>query len=88
MSRWADDPMACIRSVNETLGSLGDPLRLPRYIEAAVDLEILLDRALRRRDTRVRTGIEGYLADGYTDMGSNASLTERGDREKMRVDKK
>ena len=88
LSRWADDPMACIRSVNETLGSLDDPLRLPRYIEAAVDLEILLDRALRRRDTRVRTGIEGYLADGYTDMGSNASLTERGDREKMRVDKK
>ena len=80
--------MACIRSVNETLGSLDDPLRLPRYISAAVDLEILLDRALRRRDTRVRTGIEGYLADGYTDMGSNASLTDRRDREKIRVDKK
>ncbi len=88
LSRWADDPLACIRSVNETLGSLDDPLRLTRYIEAAVDLEILLDRALRRTDTRVRTGIEGYLADGYTDMGSNASLTDRRDREKIRVDKK
>jgi hypothetical protein len=86
--RWAVEPIACIRALNETIARLRAPARFRRYLEAAVDLEALMDRETHRApQERVLSGIPGYLMDGYTDMGRNPSRTMRIHREKIRVDK-
>jgi hypothetical protein len=85
---WAVEPVACIGAVNRAIAALRDPARIGRYLEAAVDLEALMDRGtLGAPPGRVLSGIPDYIMDGYTDMGSNASPTVRRGREKIRVDK-
>jgi hypothetical protein len=88
-ARWAVEPVACIGAINRAIAGAGNPARLRRYLEAAVDLETLMDHAtLRAPQGRVLAGIPHYIMDGYTDMGHNASTTVRRGREKIRVDKK
>lgn len=87
--RWAVEPIACIRALNGAIARLHSPARLRRYLEAAVDLEALMDRETHRAPQgRVLSGIPGYIMDGYTDMGRNPSRTVRIHREKITVDKK
>jgi Transglutaminase-like superfamily len=85
---WATEPVACIGAVNRVIAALRGPARIGRYLEAAVDLETLMDRGtMRTPQGRVFLGIPGYIMDGYTDMGGNASPTARRGREKIRIDK-
>jgi transglutaminase-like putative cysteine protease len=82
------EPIACIGAVNRAIAGLQIPARITRYLEAAVDLETSMDRkALGVPQGRVFSGIPGYIMDGYTDMGRDASCTVRCSREKIRVDK-
>ena len=86
---WAVEPIACIRAMNAAIAELRTPARIRRYLEAAVELETLMDRgASRAPEGRVFSGIPRYIMDGYTDMGRNPSLTARRGREKIRVDKR
>lgn len=85
---WQTTPLEYIRAMNEVIGRLAEPSRLGRYVEAAVDVEILMDRETWvAGDGRVYRGIPMYLMNGYTDMGLLASPTERNGREKIKVDK-
>jgi hypothetical protein len=85
---WAVEPVACIRAMNAAIAELRTPARIRRYLEAAVELETLMDRgASRAAEGRVHSGIPRYIMDGYTDMGHNPSPTARRGREKIRVDK-
>lgn len=85
---WAVEPIACIRAMNAAIAVLRTPARIRRYLEAAVELETLMDRgALRAPGGRVFSGIPRYIMDGYTDMGHNPSPAARRGREKIRVDK-
>jgi hypothetical protein len=85
---WSEEPIDCIRLINCAVALLEEPGRFWRYLEAAVDLEIAMDRRVRELSPdRVQCGIPRYLMDGYTDMGLNPSNTERRNREKIRVDK-
>jgi hypothetical protein len=85
---WSVEPIACIRAVNRAISGLRTPARIRRYLEAAVELETLMDRGtLRAPEARVHSGIPTYLMDGYTDMGRNPSRTDRRGREKIKVDK-
>jgi transglutaminase-like putative cysteine protease len=85
---WSVAPIACIRAVNRAIAGLRTPARIRRYLEAAVELETLMDRrTLWAREGRVFSGIPAYIMDGYTDMGRNPSRTGRHGREKIRVDK-
>lgn len=61
---WKSMPLACIRSMNRGIGHLTDAARIHRYTEAAVDLEILMDRTLGPGSpTGEATPV--YLPDGY-----------------------
>ena len=72
---WSREPIACIRAVNRAIAELRAPARIGRYLEAAVELETLMDRStLRAPAARVLPGIPAYLMDGYTDMGRNPPL--------------
>jgi len=87
-SSWKIQPVGCIRAMNRAIGRIAESARKERYVRAAVDLEILMDRQSRTEPTgRVYQGIPEYLMNGYTDMGSLASVTERNGREKIKVDK-
>lgn len=83
-SNWERRPVGCIRSMNRAIATVGEPTRSVRYLLAAFDLEILMDRVdvpVPRRDL---VGIPGYLKDGYTDLGF---FPVRNRREKILVDK-
>jgi hypothetical protein len=84
---WAVSPMDCIRGLNSAVARIEERSRRERYVQAAVELEILMDEQSWLDDERVYQGIPEYLMHGYTDMGSKASLTDRGGREKIKVDK-
>lgn len=85
---WSVEPIACIRAVNRAIAELRAPDRIRRYLEAAVELETLMDRGTRRAPVaRVFSGIPPYIMDGYTDMGRNPSPIQRHGREKIRIDK-
>ncbi len=84
---WALAPLECIRSMNASIAKIGERSRLRRYLKSAVDLEILMDRHSWGHDGTVYRGIPEYLMHGYTDMGSQASPTERSGREKIKIDK-
>ncbi len=87
-SSWRDDPVQCIRTMNQAIAGISEGRRRDRYVKAAVDLEVLMDRQCRTGPNgRVYQGIPGYLMNGYTDMGSLSSVTERNGREKIKVDK-
>ena len=87
-SSWKMKPVTCIRAMNRAIGRIAEPARKERYVQAAVDLETLMDRQSRSGPTgQVYKGIPEYLMNGYTDMGSLASVTERNGREKIKVAK-
>jgi hypothetical protein len=81
--------VTCIRTMNRVVGALKDPLRVSRYLEAAVDLEILMDH--EGGDGAVRkdlSGIPSYLVDGYTDLGIEYSVDSLRRGERISVDKR
>lgn len=84
---WGTEPMECIRAMNEALGYITERGRLERYARAAVELEIVMDRHTWLDDGVVYRGLPDYLMHGYTDMGGQASPTDRVGREKIKVDK-
>ena len=87
-SSWKMKPISCIRAMNRAIGRIEEPIRKERYVRAAVDLEILMDRQSRTGPSgHVQQGIPEYLMNGYTDMGSISSVTARNGREKIKVDK-
>jgi transglutaminase-like putative cysteine protease len=86
VSAWTVEPIDCLHALNRALA--GASSRQTEYLEATVDLEILMDRWLHRRQHgRIYRGIPTYLADGYTDLGALPSLTDRRGREKIKIDK-
>ncbi len=87
IASWGVAPLECIRSINEAILHIDSPSRRERYVQAAVDLEIIMDQHNWTNDGKVYQGIPDYLMHGYTDMGSQASPTERSGREKIKVDK-
>jgi len=87
IASWGVAPMECIRAINSAVSRLSERGRLARYVKAAVDLEIMMDTQSWLDDGHVYRGIPEYMMHGYTDMGSQASPTERAGREKIKVDK-
>ena len=83
-STWEKRPVGCIRSMNRAIASVREPTRSVRYLMAAFDLEILMDRANGARPSGDLVGIPVYLRDGYTDLGF---FPMRNRREKILVDK-
>jgi hypothetical protein len=87
-SAWTEAPVGCIRSMNRAIALLEDPTRFSRYLDAALDLELLMDREwqglLRGRDL---IGVPSYLADGYTDFGIHTASAPTRRRERIVVDK-
>ena len=81
---WEERPVDCIGSMNRAIASVREPPRLVRYLHAAFDLEILMDRSGPSAPSRDLVGIPAYLKDGYTDLGFSPS---RNRREKILVDK-
>lgn len=87
-SVWSVDPVECIRAMNRGIGRVTEPRRRSRYLEAALDLEILMDR--RERENMAGKDLVGnpsYLADGYTDLGVHASVDPLRRNERIFVDK-
>lgn len=86
---WQDSPTGCISSMNEAISRLQDPQRLSRYLDAAFELELLMDhKGLAPLSREDHVGIPEYLADGYTDLGFHDSKAKRRrSREKIVVDK-
>ncbi len=68
-SAWEKRPVDCIGSMNRAIASVREPTRSVRYLLAAFDLEILMDRSDPPATSRDLVGIPGYLKDGYTDLG-------------------
>jgi hypothetical protein len=88
VTSWGLAPIECIRSMNRAIRRISEPGRRERYARAAVDLEILMDlQNWTSDDDKVYCGIPSYLMNGYTDMGTMPSPTERNGREKIKVDK-
>ncbi|MFQ5790399.1 MAG: hypothetical protein ACE5JI_07980, partial [Acidobacteriota bacterium] len=85
---WCLAPIECVRALNRAIARISEPSRKGRYVRAAVDLEILMDQETwTDGDGKVYRGIPSYLPNGYTDMGTMPSPTERNGREKIKVDK-
>lgn len=83
---WNHGPIGCIREMNRAIGFIEEPARVSRYLEAAFDLELLLDRRPRTSTTDL-VGVPGYLTDGYTDLGIHTSPDRGLRRQKILVDK-
>jgi hypothetical protein len=74
--------------MNRAIGRVTEPRRRSRYLEAALDLEILMDRVERKKLTgKDLAGIPSYLVDGYTDLGVHASVDRLRRSERIFVDK-
>lgn len=80
-STWEKRPVDCIGSMNRAIASVREPSRSVRYLQAAFDLEIHMDRSGPSASSRDLVGIPAYLKDGYTDLGSSHR------RQKILVDK-
>jgi hypothetical protein len=87
LKNWGVSPLESIRAMNRAIAKLPASSRRERYVRAAVDLEILMDQKSWADEGRVYQGLPDYLMHGYTDMGTQASPTERSGREKIKVDK-
>jgi len=83
-SAWEKRPVDCIGSMNRAIASVREPTRSVRYLLAAFDLEIFMDRYDPPPTSCDLVGIPGYLKDGYTDLGFSPL---RNHREKILVDK-
>ena len=81
--RFSLDPVGCIRNMNEAVAQVSLAARKGRYLKAAVELEIRMDRC-EDGSRESLMGIPGYIQDGYTDLGLLA-VSRR--REQIRVDK-
>ncbi len=81
---WERRPVGCIRSMNRAIARVRAPERSVRYLLAAFDLEVLMDRSSSPAASDDLVGIPGYLKDGYTDLGFFPSPNRR---EKILVDK-
>jgi hypothetical protein len=44
VTEWMAEPIGCIRAINQAILGLQSPKRILRYLEAAVELETLMDR--------------------------------------------
>jgi hypothetical protein len=89
VTSWGLAPVECIRAMNRAIRRIAESGRQDRYVRAAIDLEILMDQQnWSNGDGKVYQGIPDYLMNGYTDMGTMPSPTERNGREKIKVDKK
>lgn len=86
LTSWGVGAPECSRLMNQAIERIPTPSRRDRYIQAAVSLEVLMDRAVWCPDSRIYQGIPNYLMHGYTDMGSQPE-GERAGREKIKVDK-
>jgi hypothetical protein len=87
-SAWTANPVECIRVMNRAIGLVTEPRRRSRYLEAALDLEILMDRWARKKLAgKDLAGIPSYLVDGYTDLGVHASVDRLRRSERIFVDK-
>ena len=85
---WAEKPIECIRSMNRAIQRVDEPARFARYLRAAVDLELVMDREGARTNDRDHLGIPAYVTDGYTDLGFHPSIDGRRTRERIYVDKR
>jgi hypothetical protein len=86
VERWQGDPVATIRFINEAVSHIERASRQERYLAAAVELEILMDRECPPSlEEGVGRGIPTYLVHGYTDMGALSRHAQA--RERFRVDK-
>jgi len=61
--------------------------RVERYIDASLDLEIILEKLIFPGKGEIKKGIPSYLMEGYTDMGQEENDVVRNGREKFRVEK-
>jgi len=86
-SRWGVAPIGCIRSINAAIAQLEDRSRVPRYVKAAVDLEILMDAEVAKADSKVDYGIPSYLPSGYTYVEPSDSTEQQPEHEAVQVDK-
>jgi hypothetical protein len=85
---WERAPVECIRSMNRAISRLKEPRRLSRYLEAAVDLEILMDHERPHAPSvKELLGVPSYLVDGYTDLGIHGTVDPMTSRERIFVDK-
>ncbi len=89
----AYNPIRTHKLIKYNIRSLKDQERARAHIEAATDLEILLDRLAFQENTTPTKGIPEYIMDGYTDMGQLEDNDDRrfndwGEyREKFRIEK-
>ena len=81
------DPFMTHKMFNISLSYIKNKSRIKRYITASIDLEILLDRLAFPQTNGIIKGIPEYIMDGYTDLGQVENETNRGSREKFRVEK-
>lgn len=81
---WGGSPVRCLKLMNGAIARLS-AARAPRYLDAAVDLEIRMDREDGHVAAGDFVGIPAYIVDGYTDLGS---MPGRSNREEIVVDKK
>lgn len=86
ITTWGVGAPECSRRMNLAIRHIAAPSRRDRYIQAAISLEVLMDRAVWSPDSRIYQGIPNYLMHGYTDIGSQPD-GERAGREKIKVDK-
>lgn len=88
LTSWGISTIECIRAMNRAIRQITEAGRKTRYLEAAVELEILMDQQNWGSDVeKVYSGIPSYLMNGYTDMGTLPSPRLRNGREKIKVDK-
>jgi hypothetical protein len=74
--------------MNRAIARITEPRRRTRYLDAALDLEIVMDRSERESLAgRDFAGIPTYLVDGYTDLGVHASVDQLRRSERIFVDK-
>ena len=86
-STWRQTPVASIGMMNRAIASISEPQRSYRYLSAAFELELLMDRRESPPpSTEVLSGIPTYVMDGYTDIGAPSSKGRRR-RDRILVDK-
>ena len=82
-ARWRRAPLRCIQTMNRAISGVRPPERMARYLKAAFELEIVMDRC-SGDPVQDLVGIPTYLSDGYTDLGF---FPVRHRRERIVVDK-
>lgn len=87
------NPYSTTRAVNRALRAIGNEAVRKRHVNAAVELECLVEREWLEKslgkdaEGPVMRGIDKYLWDGYTEMALEPKNKGRKFQEKFRVDK-